>query len=139
MRATPFLMFQGQARDALALYRAAFADYEELLLQDHPEGPQAGQVAMARIRVGGLEIMLNDSPPVHAFTFTPATSTFIDCDDEAQLRRLAEVLGEGGAVMMPVDNYGFSALFTWIADRFGVSWQLNLPAGQGVSPNNVLP
>ena len=31
-----------------------------------------------------------------------------------------------GAVMMPVDNYGFSSLFTWIADRFGVSWQLNL-------------
>ena len=29
--------------------------------------------------------------------------------------------------MMPVDTYGFSTLFTWIADRFGVSWQLNLP------------
>ncbi len=29
--------------------------------------------------------------------------------------------------MMPVDTYGFSTLFTWISDRFGVSWQLNLP------------
>jgi predicted 3-demethylubiquinone-9 3-methyltransferase (glyoxalase superfamily) len=132
VRAAPFLMFQGEARQALALYREAFPDYEELLLQEHPEGPQAGQIAMARIRVGGLEIMLYDSPPVHAFTFTPATSTFIDCDDEAQLRRLAEVLGEGGGVMMPIDSYGFSALFTWIADRFGVSWQLNLPAPKGV-------
>jgi len=127
MKATPFLMFQGQAKDALALYRETFPDYEELLLQEHPAGPQGGQIAMARIRVGGLEIMLYDSPPVHAFTFTPSTSTFIDCDDEAQLRALAEKLGEGGAVMMPVDNYGFSKLFTWIADRFGVSWQLNLP------------
>ena len=126
MKATPFLMFQGQARDALALYREVFPDYEELLLLEHPEGPQAGQIAMARIRVGGLEIMLYDSPPVHAFTFTPATSTFIDCDDEAQLRALAETLGEGGKVLMPIDGYGFSTLFTWIADRFGVSWQLNL-------------
>jgi predicted 3-demethylubiquinone-9 3-methyltransferase (glyoxalase superfamily) len=90
MKATPFLMFQGQARDALALYREAFPDYEELLLQEHPKVPQAGQVAMARIRVGGLEIMLNDSPPIHGFTFTPSTSTFIECDDEAQLRALAE-------------------------------------------------
>jgi len=114
MKATPFLMFQGEAKNALALYREVFPDYEELLLQEHPEGAQAGQIAMARIRVGGLEIMLNDSPPVHAFTFTPSTSTFIDCDDEAQL-------------MMPINNYGFSRLFTWIADRFGVSWQLNLP------------
>ena len=28
--------------------------------------------------------------------------------------------------MMPADNYGFSRLFTWVSDRFGVSWQLNL-------------
>ena len=131
MKATPFLMFQGEAKNALALYRDTFPDYEQLLLQMHPEGPLADQIAMARIRVGGLEIMLYDSPPVHAFTFTPATSTFIDCDDEAQLRALAEKLGEGGGVMMPIDNYGFSTLFTWIADRFGVSWQLNLPAPQG--------
>ena len=130
MKATPFLMFQGEAKDALALYRDVFPDYEELLLQEHPEGARAGQIAMARIRVGGLEIMLNDSPPVHAFTFTPSTSTFIDCDDEAQLRALAEKLAEGGGVMMPVDNYGFSALFAWVADRFGVSWQINLPASQ---------
>ena len=127
MKATPFLMFQGQAKDALAHYRDTFSDYEELLLQEHAEGPQAGQVAMARIRIGGLEIMLYDSRPVHDFTFTPSTSTFIDCDDEAQLRALAEKLGEGGKVMMPIDNYGFSTLFTWVGDRFGVSWQLNLP------------
>ena len=126
MKATPFLMFQGEATAALALYREAFADYEELLLQEHPEGAQAGQVAMARIRVGGLEIMLYDSPPVHAFTFTPATSTFIDCEDEAQLRALAGTLGDGGKVLMPIDSYGFSTLFTWVGDRFGVSWQLNL-------------
>lgn len=127
MKAAPFLMFQGEAKSALALYREAFPDYAELLLQEHSEGPQAGQIAMARIRIAGLEIMLYDSPPIHAFTFTPSTSTFIVCDDEAQLRRLAATLGEGGAVMMPIDNYGFSTLFTWIADRFGVSWQLNFP------------
>lgn len=126
MKATPFLMFQGQAKDALTLYREVFPDFEQVMLREHEEGEMAGQVAMARIRIGGLEIRLNDSPPVHAFTFTPSTSFFIDCDNEAQFRRLAEVLGAGGAVMMPIDNYGFSTLFTWIADRFGVSWQLVL-------------
>ena len=72
MKATPFPMFQGQAQDALALYREALPDYDEPLLQEHPEGAQAGQVAMAWIRVGGLEIMLYGSAPVHDFTFTPS-------------------------------------------------------------------
>jgi predicted 3-demethylubiquinone-9 3-methyltransferase (glyoxalase superfamily) len=119
-------MFQGDAKPALALYREVFPDFEQVLLQEHAEGEQVGQIAMARIRIGGQEIMLYDSPPVHDFTFTPATSTFITCDDEAQLRHMAEALAEGGAVLMPADDYGFSALFAWVVDRFGVSWQLNL-------------
>jgi predicted 3-demethylubiquinone-9 3-methyltransferase (glyoxalase superfamily) len=126
MKAVPFLMFQGDAKPAMALYRDVFPDFEQILLQEHAEGEQAGQIAMARIRIGGQEIMLYDSPPVHDFTFTPATSTFITCDDEAQLRRTAGALSEGGAVLMAADDYGFSALFAWVVDRFGVSWQLNL-------------
>jgi len=127
VKARPFLMFQGEAKAALALWQQAFPELEVESLQEHPEGPQAGQVMAARIRLGGSEWQLFDSAPVHAFTFTPSTSIFVDCDDEAQLRRIADLLGEGGSMMMPLDNYGFSTLFTWIADRFGVSWQLNLP------------
>src|SRR5690606_41541444 len=99
MKATPFLMFQGEAKPALALYREAFPDYEELLLQEHSSGPQQGQIAMARIRVGGLEVMLYDSAPIHSFSFTPSTSTFVECDSEAQLRTLAKKLADGGKVL----------------------------------------
>lgn len=127
MKATPFLMFQGDAKKALALWQEAFPEIELLDLQEYPADPQAGQIAVARMRVGGSEWRLYDSPPVHNFTFAPSTSIFIDCDDEAHLRRLVERRGDGGKVMMPPDNYGFSALFAWLADRFGVSWQLNLP------------
>jgi predicted 3-demethylubiquinone-9 3-methyltransferase (glyoxalase superfamily) len=36
-------------------------------------------------------------------------------------------LSENGRAFMPLDNYGFSSKFGWVEDRFGVSWQLNLP------------
>lgn len=71
--------------------------------------------------------MFTDSPIKHAFGFTPAFSFFVDCSSEDELQRLSGALASGGAVLMPPADYGFSRLFTWINDRFGVSWQLNLP------------
>lgn len=121
-------MFQGEARAALRLYETVFPQFETRTLEMIKDevGAETGEVASALIAIAGQEIMVVDSPPVHDFTFTPSASIFIECDDEAELRQLAEGLAEGGQALMPTDNYGFSQLFAWIADRYGVSWQLNL-------------
>jgi predicted 3-demethylubiquinone-9 3-methyltransferase (glyoxalase superfamily) len=50
----------------------------------------------------------------------------VNCESEAEIDSLYEKLSEGGGVMMPLDNYGFSKKFAWVGDRYGVSWQLNL-------------
>lgn len=70
--------------------------------------------------------MMIDSPVHHAFKFTPASSLFVDCASESVIERIARDLSDGGEVLMPLSNYGFSRKFTWLNDRFGVSWQLNL-------------
>src|SRR5262249_38247846 len=85
-----------------------------------------GSVMKATFSVGGQTVMCIDSPVKHGFTFTPAFSLFVDCDSEDEVRRLATALSDGGGVLMPLGNYGFSRLFTWVSDRYGVSWQLNL-------------
>jgi predicted 3-demethylubiquinone-9 3-methyltransferase (glyoxalase superfamily) len=132
MKARPFLMFEGKAEEAMTFYVSQFPDSRLLNLErfgaDGPGGPdKAGTVLRGLIRVGGLEVMCFDSPVKHAFTFTPAVSLFVDFDDEAGLRRVAAALSDGGQALMPLDNYGFSRLFVWLNDRYGVSWQLNLP------------
>ncbi|MGI9392591.1 MAG: VOC family protein, partial [Parvibaculales bacterium] len=58
--------------------------------------------------------------------FTPAVSSYLECEDEAELERLFSQLSAQGHVTMPLDNYGFSQKFGWVIDQFGVSWQLNL-------------
>jgi len=68
-----------------------------------------------------------DSPAVHEFDFTPSISLFVDFDDQNALETTFAHLSEGGTIMMPLDDYGFSTRFGWLADKFGVSWQLNLP------------
>jgi predicted 3-demethylubiquinone-9 3-methyltransferase (glyoxalase superfamily) len=125
---TPFLMFQGDAEAAMRLYVSVFDDGEVLVLETYPDGEEpVGKVKHGAFRIGGQTIRCIDSPPIHDFTFTPATSLFIDCASEAEIDRLAAVLGEGGRFHMPMANYGFSRKFAWLSDRFGVSWQLNLP------------
>ena len=125
----PFLMFQaGDAEAAMRLYVSLFDDGEITELTRHPPGDAvaAGKVARAAFRVAGQTVMCMDSPIRHAFDFTPSSSLFVECGSAAELERLAAALGEGGQVLMPLGDHGFSRRFTWLNDRFGVSWQLNL-------------
>jgi predicted 3-demethylubiquinone-9 3-methyltransferase (glyoxalase superfamily) len=52
---------------------------------------------------------------------------FVECKTEDELELLHKNLSLNGKVFMELDNYGFSQKFSWVEDRFGISWQLNLP------------
>lgn len=124
-----FLMFQdGRAEEAMRLYVSLF-DGASIDHVEHwgADGPgQAGKVKLARFTLAGHRLRCSDSPPVHAFGFTPSVSLFVECKDDTELERLFAELSRGGKVMMPLDDYGFSRRFGWCDDRYGVSWQLNL-------------
>ncbi len=124
----PFLMFEGAAEEAMTFYMSLFDDSEITSIQKYAgdDGGPAGTIKHAAFTLGGREFQCSDSPIEHGFTFTPSTSIFVECDDIGELERLFTALSDGGSVMMPLDNYGFSERFAWVADRFGVSWQLNL-------------
>lgn len=125
---TTFLMFEGVAEEAMNFYVSLFANSSVGAVERYgPEGPgKEGSVKVAEFTVGGHPLKCIDSPAKHAFTFTPSTSLFVECEDEAELDRAFEKLSAGGVVLMPPGNYGFSRKFAWVSDRFGVSWQLNL-------------
>lgn len=129
--ARPFLMFQdGTAQAALDLYFATFPDSRMVRVEHYAEGEPGpvGSIKVALFTLCGREFMCSDSPVKHGFTFTPASSTFVEFDSVAELERAFGILSEGGQVLMPLDNYGFSQRFGWVNDRFGVSWQLNFAA-----------
>lgn len=83
-------------------------------------------MVQARFTLNGREFMCIDSPVKHQFTFTPAVSLLVECESEAEVERLFGALSAGGKVLMPLDIYPFSKKFGWLADKYGVSWQLRL-------------
>lgn len=125
---TPFLMFGGDAEEAINVYLSLFDGSEVISL--HRYGPNEagakGSVQHAIFSLKGQLFRCMDSTTKHDFTFTPSLSLYVRCDSDAEIDRLCTALGEGGTELMPLADYGFSTKFAWLNDRFGVSWQLNL-------------
>jgi predicted 3-demethylubiquinone-9 3-methyltransferase (glyoxalase superfamily) len=119
----------GKAEEAIKFYISLFENSEikhiEYWNEGEPGGKQ-GLVKHATFTLDGLEYMASENTLEHKFTFTPAISIYVNCKDEDELTALFQKLSEGGGIMMPLGNYGFSKQFGWVSDKYGVSWQLNL-------------
>jgi len=123
------LTFQdNNAENAMNFYVELFDNSEIIQVQRWgKDGPvEEGKIMHATFTLDGNLFMCSDSPSVHDWGFTPAVSTYLECENETKLERLFLKLSENGNVAMPLNDYGFSQKFAWVIDPFGVSWQLNL-------------
>jgi predicted 3-demethylubiquinone-9 3-methyltransferase (glyoxalase superfamily) len=120
----------GKAEEAISWYCSIFEQSRVIDISYYgpDDAEPKGTVRTAVFELGGHRFMAIDSAAPHAFTFTPAISIWVDCSTLEEIDRLAASLSGGGATLMPLGDYGFSTAFTWVADRYGVTWQLNFAA-----------
>ena len=125
-RVSTFLMFEGCAEEAVRFYEGLFpnARLDKLERYAATDAGPIGKVRQASLTIGEHRLIAFDSPIKHEFGMTPSISLFVACDTAEEVDRLAAALGEGGAVLMPIDSYDFALRYTWLNDRFGLSWQL---------------
>lgn len=125
---TTFLMFEGKAEEAINFYLSAFNNSEVFAITRYGknEAGAEGTVKHATFILNGQEFMAIDSNIQHGFTFTPAISLYVKCETQEEIDELFKKLSHDGQVLMPLDQYDFSKKFGWVADKFGVSWQLSL-------------
>lgn len=123
------LTFQdGNAEKAMNFYVELFSNSKVINITRWGKGAptEEGKIMQATFELDGNLFMCSDSPPIHAWNFTPAVSNYIECENETEIETLFSKLSANGKVMMELANYGFSEKFAFIEDQFGVSWQLNL-------------
>lgn len=140
MKISTFLTFVGdqcgKAEEAINFYVSVFPNSEIKSLIRYAEGEPGGTPELIKfgvIRLNGVEYLVSESNYKHPWSFTPGVSLFVACHSEEEIDALFEKLSsDGGQIMVPLDNYrgqgdyGFGKKFGWCADKFGISWQLNL-------------
>ncbi len=129
---TPHLWFDTQAREAAELYLSAFGGDSRVTSTT----PIADIVTL---RLLGYGFMAISAGPL--FAFNPSISFMFHLDPSRQdaLDRLWTRLAEGGTPLMPLGQYPFSERYGWIADRYGVTWQLILSPAAAERSLTIMP
>ena len=126
-KAYPFFMFTNcKAEEAINLYTSAFNDVQiENLERWSDDNPIAGKIQSVLFTIKGATFRFMDSEG-HAHSLTPSTSIFVNCDDESELCKAHKMLTDGGFELMELGEYPFAKLYSWVQDRYGLTWQLSL-------------
>lgn len=117
MSSKPFitcLWFDTQGEEAANFYLSIFKDSRPGRISRYSDaGPgPAGSVMTVEFELNGQRFMaLNGGPQ---YTFSPAISFQVCCDDQAELDHYWDRLSEGGQ----------QVACGWVTDKYGVSWQV---------------
>ena len=119
---TPYLMFDGNAEEAMKFYTTIFEDAEirSILHQEN------GMVMHATFTLNGQTFMAIDNANENDIPFTSTISLFVTCETEQEIDTVFKKLSEDGKVLMDLAPTPFSLKYAWVEDQFGISWQLNL-------------
>lgn len=129
-----YLFFDGRCEDAIEFYRRTLGA-EVLMMMRFKESPQPGmcplgsdnKIMHASFRIGETMVMASDGECGGKAEFR-GFSLSLTMSNATEAERVFAALAEGGQVQMPLTKTFFSPSFGMVADRFGVSWMVIVPA-----------
>lgn len=131
----PYVMFQNQAREAMGFYQEVFGG--ELTMQTYAEGGMSGaevndeRIMHAQLETPhGLLLMAADVPDGVPYQPGSVISISLHGGDDPALRRFFAGLSGGGTVIEPLTEAPWGDVFGACADRFGISWMVNIAGDQ---------
>lgn len=125
----PYIHFEASAREAMEFYQSLFGgELNVMTFGDMGmEGDTAGHVMHAQLQApNGFALMASDTPPGMTLTKGETVTISLSGDDETELRGWFEALAEGGEVHEPLKKQVWGDLFGQTADKFGVTWLVNI-------------
>ena len=132
----PHLWYDKEAKEAALFYISLF-EKSKLLNVTVIENTPSGDSELVSFELAGLEFKAISAGPY--FKFNPSMSLMVACESVEEVNTKWKALVEGGSELMPLGEYPFSKWYSWVQDRFGLSWQLMLvddvQTVQKITPN----
>lgn len=131
---SPYINFQGRAREAFEFYHAALGGELHLLAID-PQGPprEAGSddsIMHAALTSDGVSIMGTDGMPEYPPTNGDNMAIVLSGEDRERLSRAFDLLSDGGVVKQSLKEEVWGDTFGYFTDRFGINWMVNISAAR---------
>jgi predicted 3-demethylubiquinone-9 3-methyltransferase (glyoxalase superfamily) len=126
-RITPHLWFDKEARAAAELY-ASLIPNSKLTNVTTLHNTPSGDCDIVSFELAGQPFRAISAGPL--FRLNPSISFHIRCSSKSEVDEIWAKLSPGGKVLMPLGSYPFSERYGWIADKYGVSWQVISTGGR---------
>jgi len=125
---SPYINFQGRAREGMEFYQKAFGGKLDLQTMDDkgvpkPAGP-GDRIVNASLEADGVRIVGTDGHPDFPAKVGENVALALSGTDKARLTEIFNALGQGGNVKMPPTDQ--SGGVGWLTDKFGVNWMVRI-------------
>ena len=133
MKMSVHLNFNGNCKDAFALYQKVFGAKQNMLMT-YGEAPAGApvppgwkdKVMHTSIPLGGGQLMGCDAPPERSNPIG-GFQVSVESSDQNEVKRIFDALSQDGSIQMPMDKTFWSPLFGMCTDKFGVAWMVGAP------------
>jgi PhnB protein len=128
--ASPYINFQGRAREAFEFYQNALGGELTLTTED-PQGPPkvAGpndHIMHGMLTAGNVIIMGADGLPEYPPTVGDNIAIVLSGTDREYISKVFDMLSEGGMVKQALKEESWGDLFGYFKDKFGINWMVNI-------------
>ena len=129
----PYLMFNGNAEEALNFYKSVFGGEFPMLMRFKEAPPEhrgaeseSDKIMHIALPIGeGNVLMASDAPEAQKVTIGNNFNISISASSKEEADRLFNRLSEGGQAYMPMANTFWGSYFGMLKDKFDVQWMVS--------------
>ena len=127
---SPYINFQGRAREALEFYQRLLGGSLDLQTSDErgtpkPAGP-GDRITHARLEADGMRSIATDGHPKYPAKVGENVALALGGTEKDRIARIFDGLAEGGQLKMPLTKQPSGNEDGFLTDKFGINWVVSV-------------